>query len=196
MKIALFSNDIELLKRWENLLPLYETHIIEDFEELMSLENFLLILNSDSCTTNQNLLVNKLFKNRNKILVLDRVPEFNKAKNWLKKGVQGYGNAIMTTSYINSAVESILSHHIWILPKITTQLLQNSINPSNNSESILQSLTTKEKEIALLLKQGYINSEISLELEISINTVKTHIKKIYEKLEVNDRMAFGMLFSN
>ena len=196
MKIALFSNDIALLKRWENLLPLYETHILENMEEVLALQNSLLILNSDSCTSNQNLLVNTLFKNKNKILVLDRIPEFSKAENWLKKGVQGYGNAIMTTSYINSAVESIISHHIWILPQITTQLLQSRLSPHNNNEAIFKSLTAKEKEIATLLKQGYSNGNISLELKISINTVKTHIKKIYEKLEVSDRISFGMLFSN
>jgi len=194
MKIALLSNDIALLERWEKLLPLYEIHILVDFEDVWDLANSLLILSSDTCSVNQRLFVNTLLKNGNKILVLDRVPEFVKAKNWLSYGVHGYGNAIMTTSYINSAVESIINHHIWILPQITTQLLQSTINPQNeNSEALFEVLTTKEKEIAQLLKKGYSNSAIVLELSVSINTVKAHVKNIYKKLDVNDRITFGLL---
>ena len=37
---------------------------------------------------------------------------------------------------------------------------------------------------------GYKNIEISEELNISINTVKKHIKNIYTKLNVSDRVSF------
>ena len=53
-----------------------------------------------------------------------------------------------------------------------------------------------EKKIAKLLKTGYTNMNISEELDISINTVKTHVKHIYEKLNVKDRLSFAGLFSN
>lgn len=196
MKIALLSSDIALLERWKKLLPLYKTNVLEDFENVWDLRDSLLILSSDACSANHHLFVNTLLKNSNKILVLDRVPEFIKAKNWLSYGVHGYGNAIMTTSYINSAVESIINHHIWILPQITMQLLQSVINPQNdNSETLFEVLTAKEKEIAEFLKKGYSNSAIVLELSVSINTVKAHIKNIYKKLDVNDRIAFSLLLA-
>mgnify|MGYP000370192932 CR=1 FL=1 len=41
----------------------------------------------------------------------------------------------------------------------------------------------------------YTNTNISQELNVSINTVKTHIKHIYEKLNVKDRLSFAALFS-
>lgn len=196
MKVALFSNDIELLQRWGKLLPTHKTEIVEDINDVLALKNSLLIFNNDASNGNHHLLVSTLLKNSNKILVLDRVPELSKAKSWLEKGVHGYGNAIMTTSYINSAVESILSHHIWILPQITTQLLQRNMETStDNSEAVFQTLTSKEREIALLLKEGYLNGDIANELSISVNTVKAHVKKIYLKLGVNNRIAFGLLFS-
>ena len=34
MKIALYSNDIALISRWENILNKYETNIVEDYEDL------------------------------------------------------------------------------------------------------------------------------------------------------------------
>lgn len=49
------------------------------------------------------------------------------------------------------------------------------------------SLTPREKEILLLLTNGNSYKMIAADLEISIETVKTHMKKIYEKLHVNSQ---------
>lgn len=48
-------------------------------------------------------------------------------------------------------------------------------------------LTERENEVLSLLSQGKTYSSISDDLEISLNTVKTHIKRIYEKLHVNSK---------
>ena len=60
----------------------------------------------------------------------------------------------------------------------------------------MKELTKTEKIIARLLQHAYTNTNISDELNISINTVKTHVKHIYEKLNVKDRLSFAGLFSN
>lgn len=56
------------------------------------------------------------------------------------------------------------------------------------SSSVLETLTTREKEILGLLANGQANKEIEENLFISIDTVKTHLKKIFQKLEVNSRL--------
>jgi len=56
------------------------------------------------------------------------------------------------------------------------------------SSSIAESLTNREKEILDLLVQGQANKEIAAKLFVSIDTVKTHLKNIYQKLEVNSRL--------
>ncbi|GKV67360.1 MULTISPECIES: response regulator transcription factor [unclassified Sporosarcina] len=48
-------------------------------------------------------------------------------------------------------------------------------------------LTAREKEVLLLIKQGYPNKEIAETLFISVNTVKKHIQSLYQKFEVNNR---------
>lgn len=55
-------------------------------------------------------------------------------------------------------------------------------------------ITEREKEIVLFLIRGYSNKEISNKLFISVNTVKTHIAKIYQKLGVSQRMDLANLF--
>ncbi|KZE83851.1 hypothetical protein AV926_03985 [Myroides marinus] len=52
---------------------------------------------------------------------------------------------------------------------------------------VISSLSSRQQEVLTLIKQGMTNKEIASELYISENTVKYHIKKIYEVLNVNSR---------
>ncbi|WP_299364076.1 helix-turn-helix transcriptional regulator [Winogradskyella sp.] len=51
----------------------------------------------------------------------------------------------------------------------------------------LKSLSVQERKILGLLQQGKSNKEISEEYHIEINTVKTHIRNIYSKLNIKSR---------
>lgn len=50
-----------------------------------------------------------------------------------------------------------------------------------------ETLTPREEEILALLAGGCLYKEISERLDISLNTVRTHLKNIYEKLHVQSR---------
>lgn len=50
-----------------------------------------------------------------------------------------------------------------------------------------QNLTEREEQVLRLLSQGFIYKEIADTLSISVDTVRTHIRKIYEKFEVRTR---------
>lgn len=50
-------------------------------------------------------------------------------------------------------------------------------------------LTEREFEIAQLLYNGITNSQIAAQLFIAVNTIKTHIKNIFLKLDANTRLA-------
>ena len=67
----------------------------------------------------------------------------------------------------------------------------NSIFPYEKHEAKtdlrLSSLTSRELEILEILSQGYSNRKIAGKLEISDNTVKFHLKNIYEKIQVDNR---------
>ncbi|HHU88717.1 MAG: helix-turn-helix domain-containing protein [Sphaerochaetaceae bacterium] len=63
------------------------------------------------------------------------------------------------------------------------------------SKEVLTSMgiSTREGEIIELLVEGKTNSEIAATLYISTNTVKTHIKNIYSKLEISSRIQLFAL---
>ena len=55
--------------------------------------------------------------------------------------------------------------------------------------SELDRLTDREREVFDLLARGMTNKEIADTLVITTNTVKRHLKAIFEKLEVHTRSA-------
>ncbi|WP_431157815.1 helix-turn-helix domain-containing protein [Winogradskyella poriferorum] len=58
------------------------------------------------------------------------------------------------------------------------------------------SLTTQEEKVAELMVADKTNKEIASELFISLNTVKTHVRNLYAKLEVSNRTEFVAKFKN
>jgi DNA-binding NarL/FixJ family response regulator len=60
---------------------------------------------------------------------------------------------------------------------------------SHNSQSELNTLTDREREVLDLLAQGLTNKEIAEKLFITTNTVKRHLKAVFEKLDVHTRSA-------
>lgn len=68
---------------------------------------------------------------------------------------------------------------------------KNTLIPSLDriNLSLKHPLSEKEYQIALDISQGLINREMAEKHFISINTVKTHIKHLYVKLDVNNRAS-------
>ncbi|OGI02658.1 MAG: hypothetical protein A2287_10195 [Candidatus Melainabacteria bacterium RIFOXYA12_FULL_32_12] len=76
----------------------------------------------------------------------------------------------------------------WLDPAIARVVLNNFVKKSTKENKFQESvLTEREVGILSLIARGCSNSEISENLYISLNTVKTHIKNIFQKLEVEDR---------
>lgn len=52
-------------------------------------------------------------------------------------------------------------------------------------------LTPRQQEIAFLVATGYSNSEIAEKLDITIHTVKDHMKKIFQIFDVHNCGELG-----
>lgn len=69
---------------------------------------------------------------------------------------------------------------------IATQVLK-MFSSMNNEKGEDYNLSDREKQVLQLLVDGYSYKMIAGEMFISIDTVRSHIKKIYEKLHVNSK---------
>ena len=72
--------------------------------------------------------------------------------------------------------------------QIARRVVQAFQQPSEARQS-LALLSAREKEILNHLSQGFLYKEIAAALGISIDTVRTHIRNIYDKLHVHTRTA-------
>jgi DNA-binding CsgD family transcriptional regulator len=62
-------------------------------------------------------------------------------------------------------------------------------------EDSLSGLTPKERQIALLLRQGASNKQLALELDVGLPTIKTHLINLFRKTGVTSRTELvGALF--
>jgi DNA-binding NarL/FixJ family response regulator len=56
----------------------------------------------------------------------------------------------------------------------------------------LVGLTTREREVFALIAQGYSNNDIAEVLAVAISTVKSHVKEIYQKLGLKNRVEAAL----
>lgn len=76
---------------------------------------------------------------------------------------------------------------------VGTMLLEGKAKDLKPEAMEIMGITLREAEILKWTAQGKTNAEISIILNISLNTVKTHLAHIYQKLGVENRVAAAML---
>jgi DNA-binding NarL/FixJ family response regulator len=120
----------------------------------------------------------------------------------LEAGASGY---LLKSSDSHAIVDHILDLHTGgspITPTVARLVLQRlhaqtqpqaSPPPAPTLDSVLSSaeeaLSAREIEVLQLIAVGYSYAEIARRLSISVHTVTTHIRRIYQKLEVHSRSA-------
>ncbi|PRM91499.1 helix-turn-helix transcriptional regulator [Arcobacter cryaerophilus gv. occultus] len=194
-KISLYTNLKRDYEKMKNSLIDYDLKNIENREELLTLKENLIIINTSVNLEKEEETIEILLENRNKILILESTPKLINAQNWLLLGVHGYGNSMMNDIYLKSAIQTINNGLTWLIPDITMEILSKLNSDSLNQKDVLNQLSKAEQQVAILLKDGLSNTKISEELKLSINTVKSHIKNIYLKLDVKDRFSFVNLLN-
>ena len=69
------------------------------------------------------------------------------------------------------------------------QVVAEALEAGGSLDGRLADLTAREREVLDLLAQGMTNKEIAQSLVITTNTVKRHLKSIFEKMDVHTRAA-------
>jgi len=103
----------------------------------------------------------------------------------LKAGANGY---LLKRAAINEIFESIKSLYSGGSPMSPVIARKVVASFQKKPSSAASNLSNRENEVLDLISNGFRVKEISDKLSISINTVRTHIRHIYEKLQVQSRV--------
>lgn len=88
-------------------------------------------------------------------------------------------------SQFKKAVQAINDGQIWLDNRKIKALIQHAESMRSAEQDV--TLSKKEREIVMLISQGLMNKEIADKLCISEQTVKTHISRIFRKVNVSRR---------
>ena len=121
-----------------------------------------------------------------KILMLTVFDDNKNVFEALRNGANGYILKKTTPAKLLEYISEAASGGAPMTASIATQVLK-MFAEINDIVFPDYKLSEREKEVLQFLVNGYSYKMIASEMNISIDTVRSHIKKIYEKLHVNSK---------
>ncbi|MCB0113447.1 MAG: response regulator transcription factor [Caldilineaceae bacterium] len=110
---------------------------------------------------------------------------------YINAGLNGFVHHDLSPVQLTQAVLDVARYGLILdamfVPKLQ-QMLQHDLD-----EAPLSSLTARELEIVRHAAKGRTNHEIAADLQVSVNTVKAHLRNAYEKLNVASRAELAVL---
>ncbi|BBD89210.1 MULTISPECIES: nitrate respiration regulation response regulator NreC [Staphylococcus] len=127
-----------------------------------------------------------------KILILTMYDDEEYLFHVLKSGAKGYILKNAPDEQLILAVRTVYRGETYIDMKLTTSLVNEFINQSNQEEVNYSSdpfkvLSKRELEILPLIAKGYGNKEIAEKLFVSVKTVEAHKTHIMNKLNLKSK---------
>jgi len=103
---------------------------------------------------------------------------------FLNKKICGVVMSNSNTDHLVKAICGVVKGEIWI-DKHTVKDLLHGVNALNSGGTSV--LSDREKDVVALIGQGFRNKEVAQRLKISEPTVKSHLSRIFRKLNVRSR---------
>ncbi len=124
----------------------------------------------------------------------------------MKLGCSGILLKENSTSLIEKSIQRVQAGEIWLDSNTTAAVIRHFASPkdfpaahtaggssSNNKASRERAqLSQREREIIILIAQGYKNKEIAEKMFITEQTVKNHLHNVFDKLGVSDRLELAL----
>jgi len=116
----------------------------------------------------------------------------------LRAGAAGFLLKDTPPADIVRAIRAVAGGEPMLSPTITRRLIGHVTESEaderrRRAREQLDLLTEREREVAVAIGLGKTNAEIGRELYMSVATVKAHVSRVLEKLELNNRVQIALL---
>lgn len=126
------------------------------------------------------------------VIVLTTFDEDDLLWSAVEAGAGGFVLKDASAADLIAAVRAVAGGGAWFDPSVAPRLLatyRTVVAPSRREARRLDELTEREHDVLVLMARGATNAEIAAQLFLSEATVKTHIGKVFTKLDSRDRAA-------
>jgi two-component system, NarL family, nitrate/nitrite response regulator NarL len=120
----------------------------------------------------------------------------------MKLGCSGILHKDVPTSLIEKSILKVHAGEIWLDSNTTAAVMRKFSSPADLSQGATApngktpreraQLSQREREIIILIAQGYKNKEIAEKMFITEQTVKNHLHNVFDKLGVSDRLELAL----
>lgn len=124
---------------------------------------------------------------RAQIMMLTVFDDHDRIFESLKAGATGYLIKKTAPEHIVRSIRELLAGGSPMSSQIARRVVEEFQRPPRRSD-VPSQLTGREKEVLARLAQGFLYKEIATALDVSVETVRTHARNIYSKLEVRSRI--------
>ena len=127
--------------------------------------------------------------------------DFNVEDSMLRLGVRGVIDAKVTPKLLKRFIRAIIGGELWFPRSLVSRCIiesrvQSSTDDDNHNNPSMPLLTVtlsdREREVLKEIGTGYTNDQIADHLYISRHTVKSHVYRIFKKINVPNRLQAAL----
>ena len=137
-------------------------------------------------------------KIKTQLMLLGNIPSHEEVVGLMNVGVRGYFDLNESAEQLAEALRVVHKEEIWLPRDKMSSIMDRIISVVGRDlkEKTLDQLTPTEFQVLRLIGQGKSNDEIADAMFISKNTVRSHIKSIYAKLDTHSRLQLALYAIN
>ncbi len=137
-------------------------------------------------------------QSKTQLLIMGSIPSHEEIVGLINAGARGYFDLTDPAGQLSEAIRVIEKGEIWLPRDKMSSIMDRIISVVGRDlkEKTLDQLTPTEFQVLRLIGQGKSNDEIAGTLFISKNTVRSHIKSIYAKLDTHSRLQLALYAIN
>jgi DNA-binding NarL/FixJ family response regulator len=136
-------------------------------------------------------------RTKTKVIVLTASEDKNQFVQAMKFGTCGIVLKQTATELLIKSIRKVHAGEIWLDSHTTAAVMRQFSSPMDsaplgNRDRDRSPLSQREREIVVLVAQGFKNKEMAEKMFISEQTVKNHLHNIFDKLGVSDRLELAL----
>jgi len=196
LKAVESASDIEIVKIEKNTIDTF----LESIKNIKP--NVILFTNSEPLPNIREVCkaIKDISEDQKKLqlMLLGNIPSHEEIVSLMNSGVRGYFDLNDPSNQLAEAIRVINNEEIWLPQDKMSSIMDRIISVVGRDlkEKTLDQLTPTEFQVLRIIGQGKSNDEIAEVMFISKNTVRSHIKSIYAKLDTHSRLQLALYAIN